>query len=100
MRLSAILELKYKENLNLCKYTYPNMLRVMNITLLRQFWSSLESIHPKLLVSLDDRQLDRCLIDCFRSKYSINSQQVETLSEYIQSKRLLIRDLAQTQAHT
>lgn len=76
------------------------MLRVMNITLLRQFWSSLESIHPKLLVSLDDRQLDRCLLDRFQAKYSIDSGQVETLNEYIQSKRLLIRDLAQTQGNS
>lgn len=76
------------------------MLRVMNVTLLRQFWSSLESIHPKLLVSLDDRQLDRCLIDRFQAKYSIDSGQVETLNEYIQSKRLLIRDLAQTQGNS
>ncbi|MGB3238016.1 MAG: hypothetical protein WBB29_06960 [Geitlerinemataceae cyanobacterium] len=72
----------------------------MNVTLLRQFWSSLESIHPKLLVSLDDRQLDRCLLDRFQAKYSIDSGQVETLNEYIQSKRLLIRDLAQTQGNS
>jgi hypothetical protein len=76
------------------------MLRAMNVTLLRQFWSSLETIHPKLLASLDDRQLDRCLLDRFQAKYAIDSHQAETLSNYIQSKRLLIRDLAEDQSRT
>ncbi|HIK33413.1 MAG TPA: hypothetical protein IGS17_02840 [Oscillatoriales cyanobacterium M59_W2019_021] len=70
----------------------------MNVTLLRQFWSSLETVHPRLLASLDDGQLDRCLIDRFQAKYAINSNEVEVLSDYIQSKRPLIRDLAENQA--
>jgi hypothetical protein len=46
-------------------------------------------------MALDDTKLVEQLIDRLRQQYSLNSDQIDTITVYIRSRLPLVRDLAQ-----
>ncbi|HEY9728841.1 MAG TPA: hypothetical protein V6D50_20520 [Chroococcales cyanobacterium] len=67
----------------------------MNYSILRQFWSVVEATQTVTLMALDDTKLVEQLIDRLRQQYSLNSDQIDTITVYIRSRLPLVRDLAQ-----
>jgi hypothetical protein len=61
---------------------------------LRQFWNIVESSQASTLVRLDDESLVEALLRQFRSYQILDAHESQLVSEYIQSKLPLIRDLA------
>ena len=66
----------------------------MSPTMMRQFWSLIEMTQANIPLSLDDRSLVQWLLRQVRSERSLNHE-TNVLSDYIQSRLPLIRDLAQ-----
>lgn len=67
----------------------------MSPTMMRQFWSLIEMTQANIPLSLDDRSLVQWLLRQVRSQRSLNHDETDVLSDYIQSRLPLIRDLAQ-----
>lgn len=67
----------------------------MSPTMMRQFWSLIEMTQANIPLSLDDRSLVQWLLRQIRSERSLNHDETNVLSDYIQSRLPLIRDLAQ-----
>jgi len=67
----------------------------MTPLLLRQLWSLIESTQSAILLSLDDQSLVQWLVRQFGTERSLDHGEADTLSQYIQSKLSLIRDLAE-----
>lgn len=67
----------------------------MSPTMMRQFWSLIEMTQASIPLSLDDRSLVQWLLRQIRSQRSLNHDETDVLSDYIQSRLPLIRDLAQ-----
>lgn len=61
---------------------------------LRQFWSLIETIQPNALLSMDDHQLVEGLIEQLQERHLLSPHERTTLSCYIRSRVLLIRELA------
>ncbi len=61
---------------------------------LRQFWNIVESSQASMLVRLDDVSLVDSLLCQFRSYQILDAHESQLVSEYIQAKLPLIRDLA------
>ena len=67
----------------------------MTPSMLRHLWSVVEMTQSHLLLKLDDDSLVQCLIRQLSTHNTINGDEVTVLSDYIQSRVALIRDLAQ-----
>ena len=67
----------------------------MSPLLLRHLWSLIEATQTSTLLNLDDANLVQWLLRQVESQRSLNHQETDLLSHYIQSKLSLIRDLAQ-----
>lgn len=67
----------------------------MTPLMLRQLWSLVESTQPNMLLSLDDATLVQWLLRQFKAQSTLNGEEVNIVSSYIQSKLSLIRDMAQ-----
>jgi hypothetical protein len=65
--------------------------------MLRQFWSLVEMMRANIPVSLDDKSLAQWLLRRVHSERSLNNAEAAVLTDYIQSRLPLIRDLAQDQ---
>lgn len=63
--------------------------------MLHRLWSLVETTQANLLLSLDDSSLVQLLLGQLGGQQSLNHQESDTLSTYIQSRLALIRDLAQ-----
>jgi hypothetical protein len=61
---------------------------------LRQFWTIVESSQASTLVRLDDVSLAESLLRQLRSYQILDAHESQLVSEYIQAKLPLIRDLA------
>jgi hypothetical protein len=61
---------------------------------LRQFWTIVESSQASTLVRLDDVSLAESLLRQFRSYQILDAHELQLVSEYIQAKLPLIRDIA------
>jgi hypothetical protein len=70
--------------------TYP-----VNSKILRQLWSTVEQTQTSTLLGLNDTDLVKQLLGQMDNQKDLNSEETNTLSAYIYSKILLIRDLAQ-----
>ncbi|WGV23625.1 hypothetical protein [Halotia branconii] len=67
----------------------------INSKILRQLWSIVEETQTSTLLGLNDTDLVKQLLEQIEKQKALNPQETNTLSAYIHSKTLLIRDLAQ-----
>jgi hypothetical protein len=67
----------------------------MTPAILRQLWSVVEATQAHTLLKLDDASLVQWLIKQTTTKTSLDGSETDVLSDYIQSRLTLIRDLAQ-----
>ncbi|MGB3533880.1 MAG: hypothetical protein WBA13_10230 [Microcoleaceae cyanobacterium] len=67
----------------------------MNISILRQLWSLVETSQPSTLLTLDDESLVENLIGRLKAEYPLCLQDTQTVDVYIRSRTPLIRELAQ-----
>ena len=67
----------------------------MDISLLRQLWSVVESFPHSRLSSLDDSSLLRSLTESLQSDPTFDPQHLPSVSEYISSRMPLIREMSQ-----
>lgn len=67
----------------------------MTPTMLRQLWSLVENTQATTLVSLDDKNLVKWLIEQLKTNSSLSQNETNRAMDYIQSRISLIRDLAE-----
>ncbi len=67
----------------------------MDIRLLRQFWSIIEAATPQRLAALDDSSVSKWIVDILKADPTFDPRNLPTVSQYIQTRIPLIRDLAQ-----
>jgi uncharacterized membrane protein YvbJ len=63
--------------------------------MLRQLWSLIEATQASLLLKLDDASLVQSLLKQFKQERSLNHEEVHILSDYLNHRLSLIRELAQ-----
>jgi succinate dehydrogenase flavin-adding protein (antitoxin of CptAB toxin-antitoxin module) len=66
----------------------------MTPKIMRQLWSVVETAHTKTLLQLDDASLVQWLIKQTNTQEFLEPKETDHLSDYIQSRLTLIRDLA------
>lgn len=66
----------------------------MTPKIMRQLWSVVETAHTKTLLQLDDASLVQWLIKQTNTQEFLEQNETDYLSDYIQSRLTLIRDLA------
>ncbi|MDF5719153.1 MAG: hypothetical protein PUP91_01405 [Rhizonema sp. PD37] len=65
----------------------------MTPTIMRQVWSVVETAQAKTLLQLDDASLVQWLVKQTKKQVSLDCRETDFLSEYIQSRLTLIRDI-------
>lgn len=68
----------------------------MSPLLLRQIWGLVEATQSQILLTLDDESLVEWLLSQLTNQRSLDSQEANLLSDYLQSRLPLIRDVAQS----
>lgn len=63
---------------------------------IREIWSSVEVTSTETILQLNDEELVKQLRQQVESRLALSSEESQTLSAYISSKILLIRDLAES----
>jgi hypothetical protein len=63
--------------------------------MLRQLWSLIETTQTNLLLRLDDASLVQWLLKQFRQQRSLNHEEIHMLSDYLNNRVSLIRELAE-----
>ncbi|KGF72207.1 hypothetical protein DO97_11180 [Neosynechococcus sphagnicola sy1] len=66
----------------------------MTPSLLRRFWSLIETTQSSILLKLDDASLVQWLLKQLKMQTSLNPDEAHVLSAYIDSRLILIRELA------
>jgi hypothetical protein len=69
--------------------------RFYDSTTLRQLWSLIEKTQANLLLKLDDASLVQWLLKQFKQERSLNHEEIHILSDYLNNRLSLIRELAQ-----
>lgn len=64
---------------------------------MRLFWELVNQAQPSLILKMDDEGLIRWLLDQVKQKSSLDCTQQKDLSNYINDRLPLIRDLATEQ---
>lgn len=67
----------------------------MTPAMLRKLWSLVEATQATLLINLDDADLAQLLLKRLQMESQINSKEKDLLTNYIQERSALIRDLAE-----
>jgi hypothetical protein len=68
----------------------------MSPLLLRQIWGLVEATQSQILLTLDDESLVEWLLRQLTNQRSLDSYEANLLSDYLQSRLPLIRDVAQS----
>ncbi|PZV11564.1 MAG: hypothetical protein DCF22_14240 [Leptolyngbya sp.] len=68
----------------------------MSPLLLRQIWGLVETTQSQVLLNLDDESLVQWLLRQLTNQRSLDSHEANLLSDYLQSRLPLIRDVAQS----
>jgi hypothetical protein len=63
--------------------------------MLRQLWSLIETTQANLLLKLDDATLVQWLLKQYNQGRALNHEEIHLLSDYLNNRVSLIRDLAQ-----
>jgi muconolactone delta-isomerase len=66
----------------------------MNSSTLRQLWSVIEETQTSILLNFSDADLIHQLLKQFQNQKLLNNEELSTISAYLNSKVLLIRDIA------
>ncbi len=66
----------------------------MDIKLIRQLWSTVQSASAKGLSQLDDTMLMQSLVDVMREDPGFDPGNLAAMNSYIQTRLPLIRDIA------
>ncbi|MCM0593162.1 MAG: hypothetical protein HEQ35_30605 [Gloeotrichia echinulata IR180] len=66
----------------------------MTPIIMRQLWSVVETAHTNTLLHLDDASLVQWLVKQTNTQALLDPKETDFLSDYIQSRLALIRDLA------
>lgn len=66
----------------------------MTPKIMRQLWSVVETAQAKTLLQLDDATLVQWLVKQIKTQALLDGHETDFLSDYIQSRLSLIRDLA------
>jgi hypothetical protein len=66
----------------------------MTPSLLRQFWSLVETTQANVLLKLDDPSLVQWLLRQIRNEQPLDYAETDVLTAYIRSHLTLIRDIA------
>ncbi|AKG23099.1 hypothetical protein [Calothrix sp. 336/3] len=69
----------------------------MTPNIMRQLWSVVETTQSKTLLQLDDATLVQWLVKQTKNQAALNCQETDFLSDYVQSRLSLIRDMAISQ---
>jgi shikimate kinase len=64
-------------------------------TVLHQFWAFIEDTQTTVLLNLDDATLVRWLTKQFQRQNILNSEETQSLANYISGRLPLIRELAE-----
>jgi hypothetical protein len=67
----------------------------MSPSMLRQFWSLIETIYTDIPLSLDDSSLIQWLMRQMRARRILNAEESDLLIHYIHDRLPLIRELEQ-----
>jgi hypothetical protein len=67
----------------------------MSPSMLRQFWSLIETIYTDIPMSLDDNSLIQWLMRQMRARRILNAEESDLLIRYIHDRLPLIRELEQ-----
>ena len=67
----------------------------MNPSLLRSCWKAVSEISYSMLLSLPDLDLSQTIIQKVKDRMILNAEEAQDLDIYLNSKLLLIRDLAE-----
>jgi len=65
----------------------------MTPRIMRQLWSVVETAQAKMLLQLDDATLVQWLVKQTKTQALLDCHETDFLSEYIQSRLSLIRDI-------
>ncbi|MBE9211052.1 hypothetical protein IQ244_32125 [Nostoc sp. LEGE 06077] len=71
---------------------------LVNSKILRQFWAVVEQTQSSTLLGLSDKDLVKLLLGQIENNKVLDSEETLGLTDYIYSKTLLIRDLAQARS--
>lgn len=66
----------------------------MSPIMMRQFWAFIDATRSTIPLTLDDRSLVQWLLRQVRLQQSLDRQEQDILSSYIQLRLALIRDMA------
>ncbi|MEC4818299.1 MAG: hypothetical protein SAK29_34260 [Scytonema sp. PMC 1069.18] len=66
----------------------------MNTSTLRQLWSVIEETQTSTLLNFNDKDLIQQLLKQLQHQKLLNNEELNTISTYLSSKVLLIRDIA------
>lgn len=67
----------------------------MSPSMLRQFWSLVETIYSEIPLALDDSSLIQWLLRQMRTRRLLNAEETDLLVHYIRDRLPLIRELEQ-----
>ncbi|AFY42848.1 hypothetical protein Nos7107_2232 [Nostoc sp. PCC 7107] len=71
---------------------------LVNSKILRQLWAVVEQTQSSTLLGLSDKDLVKLLLGKIESNKVLDSEETLGLTDYIYSRTLLIRDLAQARS--
>jgi hypothetical protein len=67
----------------------------MSPSMLRQFWSLVETLYSEIPLAMDDNSLIQWLLRQMRARRILNTEESDLLSRYIRDRLPLIRELEQ-----
>ena len=76
------------------RFANPMRRHQMNSSILRQLWSVVEETQANILLSFGDTELVQQLVAQIELRGLLNTEEVGTVSAYVSSRILLIRDMA------
>jgi hypothetical protein len=65
----------------------------MNPSMLRQFWSLVESLYAEIPLAMDDSSLIQWLLRQMRARRLLSPEETDFLMQYIRDRLPLIREL-------
>jgi hypothetical protein len=67
----------------------------MSPSMLRQFWSLVETIYSEIPLAMDDNSLIQWLLRQMRARRLLSAEETDLLIQYIRDRLPLIRELEQ-----
>lgn len=71
-----------------------NQIDMLDASRLRQIWSAIEKTNISRLLGFNDTDLIQHLLQQLQTHESLSIEEVNTVSDYVSAKTLLIRELA------